>query len=227
MCEGVGDGMTTTDDQKNKTQETQLVAAAKSIESPSSPIANEFKSPLGNVPWTLEQFFKGKIDLDKELVMRFPNMPLMSTINFRNLGTNLQRGVATLATSDASATLVVDANGQSKVVQFSFTYGSMLTLRFKMDSLSEMDRARWLDLMRRKQNGLTFMWGQSRWEKDYVICVSRKYYTSLLAFSNKEFESAVRMTPDVTKQLIDWLEGFWKPAEPPANEPPPPQLLSW
>jgi hypothetical protein len=211
---------------KEKTQESKsLVFGGKPPEPPGAQIANEFKSPLGNVPWTLEQFFKGKIDLDKELMLRFPTMPLMSTISFRNLGSNTQRGVATLMKEDQSASLVVDASAMgSRTVQFSFTYGSMLTLRFKLDTLSDMDRARWVDLMRRKQSGLTFLWGQARWESDYLICVSRKYYTSLLAFSHNDFEAAVRLTPDVTKQLIEWLNGFWK--QPPAEEEPP-QLLTW
>lgn len=212
--------------EKKKTQEAKPVAVAKD---PSAAVANEMKSPLGNVPWTLEQFFKGKIDLDKELVMRFPNMPLMSNIVFRNLGSNTQRGVATLNSPDGAATLVVDANAQTGVIQFSFTYGSMLTLRFKLDDLSDMDRARWLDLMRRKQGKQgtpTFLWGQARWERDYVICVTRRYYTSLLAFSQNHFEAAVRMKPDVTRALVDWMESLWKQPNEPEEEQPP-QLLSW
>lgn len=211
--------MTNKDDQKNPDH------SALTIPNKSDMMASEMKAPLGNVPWTLEQFFKGKIDLDKELVMRFPNMPLMSIINFRSLGSNTHRGVATLSTADGGATLVVDATATGdRTVQFSFTYGSMLTLRFKLDTLSELDRSRWLDLMRRKQSGLTFLWGQARWENDYVICVSRKHYTSLLAFSKNQFESAVRLTPAATKKLVDWIEGYWK-ALPPEEEPP--QLLTW
>ncbi|MFN8372858.1 MAG: hypothetical protein U0694_08270 [Anaerolineae bacterium] len=210
---------TNQDDKKN------LDSSALTIPSKSEAMASQLKAPLGNVPWTLEQFFKGKIDLDKELVMRFPNMPLMSVITFRSLGSNTNRGVATLSTADGGATLVVDATATGdRTVQFSFTYGSMLTLRFKLDTLSELDRSRWLDLMRRKQSGLTFLWGQSRWENDYVICVSRKHYVSLLAFSKNQFEAAVRLTPNAMKQLVDWIEGFWK-AQPAEEDPP--QMLTW
>ena len=46
-----------------------------------------------NPPWTLQQFFNGEIDLDVELVKRFPSMPLMSTIHFRSLGTRTGRGL--------------------------------------------------------------------------------------------------------------------------------------
>lgn len=211
----------------NKDEKKTQDANAMTIPSKSEAFAAEMKAPLGNVPWTLEQFFKGKIDLDKELVMRFPNMPLMSVISFRNLGSNTHRGVATLSTADGGATLVVDATATgTRTVLFSFTYGSMLTMRFKLDSLSELDRSRWLDLMRRKQSGLTFLWGQARWENDYIICVSRKHYTSLLAFSKNEFEAAVRLTPNAMKQLVDWIEGFWKSAPVPPEEEPP-KLLTW
>jgi hypothetical protein len=211
--------MNTKDDKKSPDHSALTVPNRDSV-------ASELKAPLGNVPWTLEQFFKGKIDLDKELVMRFPNMPLMSVISFRSLGSNTHRGVATLSTADGGASLVVDATAMgNRTLQFSFTYGSMLTLRFKLDTLSELDRSRWLDLMRRKQSGLTFLWGQARWENDYVICVSRKHYTSLLAFSQNHFEAAVRITPNVTKQLVDWIEGFWKALPPPEDDSP--QLLTW
>jgi hypothetical protein len=211
--------MNTKDDKKAPDHNALTVPSRESM-------GAELRAPLGNVPWTLEQFFKGKIDLDKELVMRFPNMPLMSVITFRSLGSNTHRGVATLSTADGGASLVVDATATGdRTLQFSFTYGSMLTLRFKLDTLSELDRSRWLDLMRRKQSGLTFLWGQARWEKDYVICVSRKHYTSLLAFSQNHFESAVRLTPNATKQLVDWIEGFWKALPPPEDESP--QLLTW
>ncbi len=197
----------------------------RTIPSASAMVAKEIRSPLGNVPWTLQQFFKGQIDLDAELVQRFPTMPLMSVIKFRELGSSSERGVATLTTQDGSAILVVDVNAGSNEIHLSFTYGSMLTLRFRLDDLSDMDRARWLELMRRKQGGLAFLWGQARWNNDYAICVLRKYYTSLLAFSPQNFEAAVRISPDANKKLLDWLERFWHPKqqeeEAPAKEPPP------
>jgi hypothetical protein len=178
------------------------------------------KSP----PWTLQQFFNGEIDLDVELGKRFPGMPLMSSINFRTLGTRTGRGVATLTTADAGAAVIFDADAATREVQVSFTYGSMLTLRFSLDQLSDMDRTRWLELMRREQGGLAFLWGPARWEHDYVICIARKYFTNFYAFSPHNLESAVRMTPDVTKKLLNWLVEFWK-SPPPSAEPP--KLLTW
>jgi hypothetical protein len=177
-----------------------------------------------NPPWTLQQFFNGEIDLDAELVKRFSSMPLMSTIHFRSLGTRTGRGVATLTTVDGAASVILDADAATHVVQMSFTFASMLTLRFTLDSLSDVDRKRWLELMRREQGGLAFLWGPTRWENDYVICLSRKYFTNLYAFSPNNFEAAIRMTPEVTKKLLAWLEDFWKK---PLPEEAPPKLLTW
>jgi hypothetical protein len=175
-------------------------------------------------PWTLPQFFNGEIDLDAELAKRFPTMPVMASINFRSLGSKTGRGVATLTSSDGGASVVIDADAASHVIQMSFTYGSMLTLRFSLNDLSDMDRTRWLELMRRDQGGLAFLWGPTRWEHDYLICVSRKYLTNLYAFSPHNFDAAIRMTPEIAKKLLNWLEDFWK-TPPPDEEPP--KLLTW
>jgi hypothetical protein len=169
-----------------------------------------------NTPWVLEQFFNGEIDLDSELAQRFPNMPVMSTVSFRDMGDQTKRGVATIGTADGSAQVVIELDGQTRVLQTSFTYASMLTLRFRQDDVSDVDRTRWLELMRREQGGLAFLWGPVRWEKDYIICVVRRYFTNLYAFSPHGFEAGVRMTPDVTRQLLNWLEKLWN-ITPPAS----------
>jgi hypothetical protein len=178
----------------------------------------------GNAPWALQQFFNGEIDLERELAARFPNVPLMSTIRFRSLGAKSRRGIATLATQDGTASTLVEADAATRVVQFSFSFGSMLTLRFGLSSLSDVDRSRWLELMRREQGGLAFLWGQSRWESDYVICIVRKHFTNLYAFSKRDFDAAIRLTPDVTRQMLDWLESMWKPDEPGDGTS---KLLTW
>jgi hypothetical protein len=177
-------------------------------------------------PWTLQQFFDGEIDLDAELSTRFQNMPMMTNIKFRDLGTHTNRGVATVATSDGSAQVVFDADKTTKVVQLSFTFGSMLTLRFTMRELSDMDRNRWLELMRRQEGGLAFLWGPSRWEEDYLICISRRYFTNLYAFSPNGFEAALRMTPDVIDKLLGWLEGYWHTDDDDKDDDEP-QMLTW
>ncbi len=175
-------------------------------------------------PWTLQQFFDGEIDLDVELAKRFPSMPIMSKIDFRTLGAGSGRRVALLSTQDGGATLTVDADQNTKVIQLSFTFGSMLTLRFVLDHLNDVDRTRWLELMRRDEGGLAFLWGPSRWQEEYLVCISRRSFTSMYAFSPNNFEAAARLTPTVTRKYLDWLDEIWQ-AE--ADEDDDSPLLTW
>ncbi len=178
-----------------------------------------------DVPVVLQQFFDGDIDLDMELAGRFESMPVMSIFKARTMGKNKRRGVATISTPDGAAQLIVDADRKTRVIHLSFTLGAMLTLRFTVDELGQMDKQRWLELMRRDQGGLAFLWGPSRWEKDYLISVVRRYYTNLYAFSPTNFQAGVRLTPDVTENLLKWLEEFWQYDE--REDDQPPQLLTW
>jgi len=178
----------------------------------------------GSAPVLLQQFFNDQIDLSAELATRFPSLPLMSVIRFRKLEGKTQRGVATLSTADGVASAVIDADATTGSIQLSFSYGSMMSLRFRMEELSSMDRSRWLELMRREGGGVAFLWGQARWEQDYVICVTRRHFASIYAFSHHGFEAAVRLTPDVSKQLLDWLEKFWSAASSGDQSP---KLLTW
>jgi hypothetical protein len=177
-------------------------------------------------PWILQQFFDGEIDLDQELMKRFPTVPVLNSVKFRSLGSRSGRKVATLMTQDGSAQLIIDADIENKVIQLSFQYGSMMTLRYSLAHLSDSDRSRWLELMQREQGGLAFLWGASRWQDDYLICISRKIGTNIYAFSPRNFESAIRLTSPVIKELLVWLEEIWthKP-EPPAEDDAP--LLTW
>jgi len=171
----------------------------------------EIGTTLQQVPLTLQPFFKEQIDLNQELVKRFPSMPLMSVIRFRDLYRDGERGVATLATQDGSNSLIVDVSSVTHEVQFSFTYGSMLSLRFHLNELSDLDRRAWLENMETRVEDIVFLWGQSRWAKDYVICVPHRYYISLLAFSPNNFEAAVRIAPAAGDDLFKWLRQFWYP----------------
>lgn len=209
---------------KPSTDESKaLVPASSSLPS----IENDEKSVTrkDQIPWTLQQFFDGEIDLDVELSKRFPNIPLMNTAKFRTLGSKSGRRVATLASADGMASLIVDADVETKIIQMSFTYGSMMTLRFALLNLSNMDRTRWLELMRRDEGGLAFLWGPTRWQDDYLICIARKNSTNIYAFSPNSFESAIRLTPPVAKQLLDWIDEVWsaEPEEPDDDAP----LLTW
>jgi hypothetical protein len=199
------------DDNEPPRREAVVRAASKLAASNSAPVL-------------LQQFFNDQIDLSAELATRFPALPLMTVIRFRKLEGKTQRGVATLSTADGIASAVIDADAATGSIQLSFSYGSMMSMRFRMDDLSSMDRSRWLELMRREGGGVAFLWGQARWEQDYVICVTRRHFASIYAFSHHGFEAAVRLTPDVIKQLLDWLEKFWS-ATPPGE--PPPKQLTW
>ena len=169
------------------------------------------QNAMRRVPTTLQPFFQEQVDLDQELVRRFPNMPLMSTIKFRDLYGDGRHGVATLASQDGAAHLVVDINSENAEIQFSFILGSMLSMRFHLVELSDLDRRAWLNNMETRVDDIVFLWGQSRWEKDYVICVPNHYYVNLLAFSAMNFEAAVRMSPTASKSLFEWMHAFWYP----------------
>lgn len=180
--------------------------------------------PASSTPWPLQQFFAGDIELDTELGQRFPNMPVMSRISFREMGEKRKRGVATLMNQDGAAQVIIDVDSSSRMIQMSFTYGAMLTLRFRLVELSDMDRTRWLELMQREQGGLAFLWGAARWEQDYVICVARRHFTNWYAFSPNGFEAGVRMTPDATRKLLKWLVALWTPQP---EDTTPDHLLTW
>ncbi len=204
--------------------------SAHSVVLSKTPLPSELEELLPirrpeQTPWTLQQFFDGQIDLDVELAKRFPSIPTMASIRFRTLGAESSRRVALLATQDGSATVTVDADQKTKVVQLSFTFGSMLTLRFVLDTLNDVDRARWLELMRREQGGMAFLWGPRRWEDEYLICVSRNAFTTMYAFSPHNFEAAVRLTPTVTDKYLDWLEENWQ--ETPDEDDDDGPLLTW
>lgn len=176
-------------------------------------------------PWALEQFFNGEIDLDLELSKRYATLPLAGQMQQRTLGDHRGRKVCTLTTQDGSASLILDADMTTKVVQLSFTLGNMLTLRFTLDALSEIDRTRWLQLMQREEGGLSFLWGKARWESDYLICISRKHHTRLFAFSPHHFDAGIGLTAALTRQLLDWLQEVWTQDAPSADDSAP--LLTW
>ncbi|MBN2471985.1 MAG: hypothetical protein JXN59_14790 [Anaerolineae bacterium] len=162
-----------------------------------------------SAPVVLQRFFTGEIDLDTELSRRFNGAPLMSYISLRprKPGTT-PRGTAEIMSQDNNAALMADINRFTGVLELSFTLGAMLSLRFTLSNLPEIDRRRWLDLMRREQ-GIAFLWSRARWERDYMIFIVRKYNIRAYAFSPHGFEAAVRMTPEVLAAYLDWLEAYW------------------
>jgi hypothetical protein len=160
-------------------------------------------------PWVLQHYFDGEIDLIKELVGRFPQLPVMSLITLREVGVKNKRGVASMSTQDGAAGLIAEVDGRSRAVQFTFVLSSMLALRFCPGKLTDMDRNQWLDPIRRETGEPAFLWEQTRWENDYLIGAAQKNFTNLFAFSPNHIEAAARLTPEVTRKLLDWLQFFW------------------
>jgi hypothetical protein len=170
-----------------------------------------------SAPWMLQQYFDGEIDLDNELRQRFPNMPLFSVSYFRSLSDRY--AMATLTTQDAASSLIFQMDAQTLVLECSFIYGSMISLGFQLNNLSELDRSSWLELMQSDEKGLAFLWGERRWESDYLVSVKHRYFTHLYAFSPHHSEGAVRITNDVMTKLLNWVERYWSapPPQPPAE----------
>lgn len=166
-------------------------------------------APPSVVPWTLQHYYDGEIDLIKELAGRFPQVPLMSLINLREVGVKNRREVATISTQDGAASLIAEVDALSRAVQFTFTLNSMLGLRFCPGKLSAMDREGWLDTMRREAGEVAFLWDAGRWQHDFLIGAAHKNFTQVFAFSPNHVEAAARLTPDVAHKLLDWLESAW------------------
>lgn len=180
-----------------------------------------------DAPWFLQQFFDDQIDLDAELSERFPTMPMMSSVKFRNMGSLKSRMVATLKSQDESAMVIIELDIPTRAMQWRFVWQSMLAQRYTLSDLSQMDRDRWLNLMQRVDGDLAFLWGEHRWRRDFLICVSRRYHTNIFACSPLGFESAVRLTPPVTTMLLEWLDEMWRIAvedEPVSSDT---DILTW
>ena len=174
-------------------------------------------------PWLLQHHLDGNIDLDKELSARFRTMPVLSIAKMRQY--DAQHAMAMLSAQDGAATVRVDVDLANNLTQFAFTFRSMLTLNFTLDQLGISHRAHWLALTRRDPGKPAFLWGEARWQNDYIITVVHAYYTNLYAFSLNNFEAAARLTPDVTTGLVDWLEGLWRPGS--AGDETIPALTTW
>jgi hypothetical protein len=94
----------------------------------------------------------------------------------------------------------------------------MIAVRFKLGPIVEVQRSRFLELMRRP-NGIAFLWTRERWESDYLIFIVREYFGRVYAFGPGRFDAACRLTPEGISQLITWFGGLWaSSAEPPQEE---------
>jgi hypothetical protein len=183
------------------------------------------RSPL-TAPWLLQGHYAGSLNLERELQARYPSQPLLSVIRAGKMDSLTRRANAAVSAQDGSAGLVIEADSRAGM-QILFNYGSAMGLRFFLDDTSGLDRARWIDLMRQPKGGLVFLWGQHRWERDYLISVVHNGFASLYAFSRHGYEAATRLTPDATTKLINWLESIWPVGEAAAPAAPDPLSDAW
>jgi hypothetical protein len=173
-------------------------------------------------PRLIQQYLQERIDLDQELGLRFPAMPVMSQMRLRE-------SMAAIATQDGAASLVVEVDANVPSLDFLFVLSSMLGFRFNFARLTDMDRAHWLTTMKRALaepsfDDVVFLWGAARWNSDYLICAPRKHFTNVYAFSPHHVECAARLTSDVMYRLLDWLESIWTPS---ADATQTPSMSSW
>jgi hypothetical protein len=160
-------------------------------------------------PWALQHYFDGEGDPIKELASRYPQVPMLSLFHTRQVGTRTPRGLATLATQDGAGSVIVEMDMLSQALQFTFVQNSMLALRFTLGALTELDTAQWLEGMRGDTGEAAFLWNETRWNSPYLISAAQKNFSTLFAFSPQQIEAAARLTPEVTRKLLDWLERGW------------------
>lgn len=164
---------------------------------------------IDQAPVTIKQFLRGEIDLDTELARRFANAPLLTSVHRAPQDSRpASRATAMLTSQDSGSMLTFDIYSDHNVTEATFTLSHMLALRFHLSELSNYDKRRWLDLMRRDV-GVAFLWTNRRWEDDYFIFVLRPHYVRMYAFSPQRFEASTRLTHPVARQLIGWLEMRW------------------
>ncbi len=167
------------------------------------------RSIQSGAPYILNQFFVGKIDLDVELAKRFPGAPMLSSVTFTPPpGKRARRGFALFKSQDEACSMTIDLQSIDGSLEAGFLLGGMINVRFALGPIPDVNRKRFLDLMRRP-NGIAILWTRERWERDYMIFVVRERYARLYAFSSNHFDAACRLPPDVLDQLLQWLSGFW------------------
>lgn len=210
------DGLRDTEEIKALSPEEAIRMAAElgvSQSAIASHLAAETRSAVtmlpARKPLLLELHYNDEIDLDAELSQRFVGMPLLSNTQRREVGKRDVSHVFTLRTQDGNASALFDTNAREQFVEVTFTFGSMLAHHFRLLTLENVDRRRWLEVMRDPQATLSFLWSASRWQHDYLIFIKKSAYINLYAFSPRQIEAAVRLTPSALQQLLDWFEEVW------------------
>lgn len=181
-----------------------------------------------DAPWLVRQALDHPATLSAELTSRFPGLPLMTVIRLREVDPKTGRALAILTSADGVAAMRVELDATSHLLEFTFSYGGMLALRFQINGLGAKDRANFLERMRLEGDHSAYLWGEARWTHDYLIGVSRRQgknqFINLYAFSRHNTESGVRLKPDVCIQLLDWLADHWKEEEVTKEQP---SLPAW
>ncbi len=176
-----------------------------------------------SAPWLVRQALDHPETLSVELAARFPGLPLMTVIRLREVDAKTGRGLAVLTSSDGVAAMRIELDSASQLLEFTFSYGGMLALRFQIDGLSIKDRANFLERMQLEGDHSAYLWGEVRWMHDYLIGVSRRQganqFINLYAFSRHNTEAAVRLKPDICSQLLNWLADHWKEEETTKEQP--------
>jgi hypothetical protein len=167
-------------------------------------------------PWLVQIGYRDRARLSAELLARYPTLPLLTVFRAYGLDDQSGRRSALLLSADGVASLRIEIETATRLLEFAFTHGPMLTLRFTLEGLSPIDRSTWLERMRQDSDDVNYLWGQSRWEHDYLICLVRRQasstFANFYAFSRHNFEAAVRLTPDARDHLLNWLEACWQEA---------------
>lgn len=181
---------------------------------------NTVRAEAADVPWVISRALNAEGDLHMELAQRYPNQPLMSLITTRSIGGRIPRYLAILSTQDGAAHLTFEIDPGTTMMSCAYTLASMLTLRFELNTLSDLDRMQWLEQLRQGQERTTILWGKMRWRSDYLVWSHKRHYANIYAFSPRQFEAAARVSPEVSGKLIEWLSKYWVPAAPVESEVP-------
>ena len=182
-----------------------------------------------DAPLAIQRYLQERIDLNQELGLRFPTMPVMSQMRMRSSGKGTRSALTTIATQDGAASLVVEVDTHAASLDVMFVLNSMLGFKFRLSRLTDMDRTHWLTTMKRALaepsfDDVVFLWGAARWNSEYLVFAPRKHFTNVYAFSPHHAECAARLTSDVMNQLLEWLETVWTPSNDAAQTP---SMSSW
>ena len=164
---------------------------------------------LDQAPVTIKQFLRGEVDLDTELSRRFANAPVLTSISRYPEDTQpASRATSSMISQDSAASFTIDLYEDQDLLEATFTLNSMIAQRFHLPEIGSYDKRRWIELMRR-EGGVAFLWTSQRWDSDYMIFVIRPHFMRLYAFSPHRFEASVRLSHNVARLLINWLEIRW------------------